>query len=224
MSAAAWLAAAGTARSSEQWVEGKHYFKVDPPRPTDQPAGTVTVTEVFSYACPACNAFLPFMHGLQKRLPSHVVLDYVPASWLANEDWPVFQRAYVTAKSLGIAERTHDAMFEAIWGKNGELATFDAKTEQPKAKMPDIEDVARFYQRVAGVAAAQFVQAAASFAVEVAIKRSDEIIKAYRADRTPTLVVNGKYRVDPTSADGNPEEMVALTLWLVEKERGQSRS
>ena len=31
----------------------------------------------------------------------------------------MFQRAYLAAQSLGIAERTHQAMFDAVW-KTGE--------------------------------------------------------------------------------------------------------
>ena len=33
----------------------------------------------------------------------------------------MLQRAYFTAQALGIAERTHQAMFDAVW-KTGELA------------------------------------------------------------------------------------------------------
>ena len=39
-----------------KWIEGKHYFRIDPPQPTSHP-GKIEVTEVFSYGCPACNAF-----------------------------------------------------------------------------------------------------------------------------------------------------------------------
>jgi thiol:disulfide interchange protein DsbA len=217
---ASW--AAGGARAAETYNEGQQYLKIDPPRPPQAPTGTVTITEVFSYGCPACNAFQPFMRTLQKQLPPRVVLDYLPASWLANEDWPVFQRAYLTAKVLGVAERTHDAMYAAIW-HGGELTTVDPKTQELKSKLPTIEDVAHFYQRAAGVSPARFLEAAGSFAVEVAIRRSDELIEAYRAEQTPTLVVDGRYRIDPETAQ-SPERMIAVTLWLAQKGLSQTRS
>ena len=47
------------------WTEGVNYFLDQPARPTSVPPGKVEVTEVFSYACPACNIFLPTMHKLK---------------------------------------------------------------------------------------------------------------------------------------------------------------
>ena len=139
-------AAATSAWAAETWTEGKHYFRIPqtvPPRP-----GAVTVTEVFSYGCPACNAFLPYMDSLEKKLPAGVTTEYVPASWVAAENWPVFQRAYITAKALGVAKQAHAAMFQAIWGQNGELAIADPRTGRLRSPLPNIEAVARFYEPV----------------------------------------------------------------------------
>jgi len=63
------------------WTEGVNYFLVAPARPTSLPAGKVEVTEVFSYACPACNIFQPTMHKLKQSLPANAVLDYLPAAF-----------------------------------------------------------------------------------------------------------------------------------------------
>ena len=51
------------------WTEGVNYFLIVPARPTSLPAGKVEVTEVFSYACPACNVFVPTIHKLKASLP-----------------------------------------------------------------------------------------------------------------------------------------------------------
>src|SRR5436305_14365117 len=65
-----WLAfaalglATGTSYA-QAWKEGTNYFAVNPPQPTTVPAGKVEVMEVFSYACPACNAFQPIMKQLK---------------------------------------------------------------------------------------------------------------------------------------------------------------
>jgi|JI10StandDraft_1071094.scaffolds.fasta_scaffold439561_2 thiol:disulfide interchange protein DsbA len=208
-------AAATSAWAVETWTEGKHYFRIPqtvPPRP-----GAVTVTEVFSYGCPACNAFLPYMDSLEKKLPAGVTTEYVPASWVAAENWPVFQRAYITAKALGVAKQAHAAMFQAIWGQNGELAIADPRTGRLRSPLPNIEAVARFYERVTKVPAAKFVQTSKSFSVETEVKRADATIKSYLADSTPTIVVNGKYRLEPRSA-GGAEQVVTLALWLAQQE------
>jgi thiol:disulfide interchange protein DsbA len=43
------------------------------------------------------------------------------------------------------------------------------------------------------------------------------LIAAYRVDRTPTIIVNGKYRVYTESA-GGADQLVELVKWLVAKE------
>lgn len=199
----------GTALGAEKWTVGKHYFSVETPQPPPR-AGTVTVTEIFSYGCPACNDFLPFMQGLEKKLATNVVVDHLHASWLAAENWPTLQRAHITAKALGIAKKTHEAMFAAVW-KTGELAVADPRTGRPRSPLPSIQDMARFYQRVADVPAATFLETAKSFSVDSEIRRTDAMIKALRADSTPTIVVNGKYRLEPRSA-GGAQQAVDLTL------------
>ena len=101
---------------SATWTEGVNYFLIDPVRPTSLPPGKIEVTEVFSYACPACNVFVPTIHKLKAGLPPNAVLDYLPASFNSSEDWPMFQLAYLTAQTLGVADQTHvlevDATFE----------------------------------------------------------------------------------------------------------------
>src|SRR5271163_2342120 len=74
------------------WAAGTNYFLVQqpPPAPPSLPPGRIEVTEVFSYACPACNAFLPTMHKLIESLPANVTVDYLPASFNSSEDWPMF--------------------------------------------------------------------------------------------------------------------------------------
>ena len=202
------------AAAAPSWVEGRNYFLIAQPQPTNLPKGKVLVTEVFSYACPACNQFRPYMQKLVKSLPPNAVVDYVPASFNPSEDWPMFQLAYVTAQTLGIANMTHEAMYDAVW-TTGELATTDGNTL--KSHMPTIEDAARFYQKQAGVPAAKFLETAKSFGVDTQVRHDEDLMKAYGIDRTPTLVVNGKYRVTVQEA-GGPAQMVDVVNFLVHKE------
>jgi thiol:disulfide interchange protein DsbA len=200
--------------AAPNWVQGKNYFLVAQPQPTNLPRGKVLVTEVFSYACPACNQFRPYMQKLVKSLPPTAVIDYLPASFNPAEDWPMFQLAYVTAQTLGIADRTHEAMYDAVW-TTGELATTEGTTL--KSHMPTIEDTAGFYQKQAGVPAAKFLETAKSFGVDTQVRHDEDLMKAYGIDRTPTLIVNGKYRVTVQEA-GGPTQMLDLVVFLVHKE------
>jgi thiol:disulfide interchange protein DsbA len=204
------------ARAASVWTEGVNYFLIVPPHPTALPAGKVEVTEVFSYACPACNLFVPTMHKLKTSLPPNAVLDFLPASFNPSEDWPMFQLAYLTAQTLGVADQTHDAMFNAVW-QSGELAVIDPGSRAIKSRLPTIEDAAKFYKTQAGVPTDKFLAASKSFAVDVKVRTTEGLIQAYKVDRTPTIIVNGKYRLNVESAGGS-EALVELVKYLVIKE------
>jgi len=212
-----WIGASQTpaaAATPAAWSEGKNYYLIEPAHPTSLPRGEVEVTEVFSYACPACNQFLPTMHRLIQSLPANAVVDYLPASFNSSEDWPMFQLAFCSAQALGVAAQTHDAMFAAVW-ETGELAILDPATGRLKEHMPSIEDAARFYNRHAGVPVDKFLGTA--FGAGRQAQSDDKLIELYRVDRTPTIVVNGKYRLHVESAGGT-DELIELVKWLVAKE------
>ena len=208
---------AGPAAATD-WVEGTNYEVLQNPQPTSVPAGKVEVTEVFSYACPACNAFYPTVDKLRASLPPGAVLDFVSAAFIPSEDWPMFQRAYYTALLLGLVNpRTHDAMFNAVW-KTGELAVADPKTDRLIQPPPGIEDAAKFYAHQSGVSAQKFIDASNSFGVVTRMREADQYIKDCQVDQTPTIIVNGKYRLTPQTAGGYTQ-LIELVKYLVAKEQ-----
>jgi thiol:disulfide interchange protein DsbA len=204
------------ASAQTQWTEGKNYFTLTPALHTSAPAGKIEVTEVFSYACPHCSQFRPVVKQLKASLPPNVVFTMVPASFNPSEDWPMFQRAYVTAEALGIAERANDGIFDAVW-KSGELAVVDLQTNRLKSPAPSIQDAARVYNKLTGVPVDKFLAVSQSFAVEVKMKADDAYLLHGQVDSTPTLVVNGKYRLTTETA-GGADQVVQLVKFLVNKE------
>lgn len=203
----------GVTAQAQSWVAGKHY-SIIPTQRTNVPAGKVEVMEVFSYGCPACNSYRPIMKKLKAALPPNAQLTYLPASWQAAEAWPMFQRAYLTAQSLGVAEKAHEAMYDAIWTTR-ELGVTDP-SGRLKKNLPTIDDAAAFYQRVAGIKAADFVNASKSFSVDLKMRQADSQIIAMQITGTPTMVVNGKYRLNNDNL--STDEMIQLVKFLVAKE------
>ncbi len=173
------LAICSVTQAAESWEQGVNYFLIEPPQPTAAPPGKIEVTEVFSYACPACNHFYPVADKLKASLPANAEMDFIPAGFRPDEDWPMFQRAFYAAQVLGIDKRTHDAMFDAVW-KTGELAIADPRTNRLKNPLPSIQDAAAFYARAAGIKPEAFVAAANSFGVDTRVRQADQMIKAYR--------------------------------------------
>jgi thiol:disulfide interchange protein DsbA len=210
----ALLVSAG-AHAADQWVEGRNYYVINPPQHTSVPPGKVEVTEVFSYGCPACNQFQPIVAKLKAALPPNAQMNYVPASFSPREDWPMYQRAYYANQALGIAEKMHQAMFDGIW-KTKEIGYVDS-SNRIVSKLPTIEDAAAYVAKTAGIKESDFLAAAKSFGVEVKIKNADAFVNATGALSTPTFIINGKYRLDPTSA-GSVDNLISIVKYLVAKE------
>ena len=183
---------------------GQQYFVIDPPQPTAS-GDKVEVLEVFSYACPHCAHFQPYAEQLKASLPAYAKFDYMPA--IFNAQWEPFARAYYTAQSLGVLEQTHQAMFDTLHRDHVPLRTMD--------------EIAAFYAQH-GVDKAKFIATASSFEIESKLSRATEIVKNDGVDGTPTIVVNGKYRVTGQSAGGYPQ-LIEVVDWLVKKEHAAAK-
>ena len=193
------IAADAPAASDAKWEEGKNYFLVDPPQPTAT-GGKVEVLEVFSYACPHCAHFQPYADRLKQSLPSGAVFGYMPA--IFNASWEPYARAYYTAESLGVVDATHQALFDVL--------------HRDHIPMRTIDDLSSFYAQH-GVDKTKFMAASESFEVNSKLTRAQQIVKADGVDGTPSIVVNGKYRVTGQSAGGF-EQLIELVDWLAQKE------
>lgn len=201
-----------------KWVAGKNYFLIQPSQPKVTDTDKIEVVEAFSYGCPACFHAHAFIDKLKASLPSDAVMVYLPVAFRPDENWPVYQRAFYTAKALGIVAKSHDAMFNATW-KTGETATYDLSKGRPKpqSQWPDINTLAKFYSQY-GVSQEEFVAVSKSFSVNTKVKRADELVKDYAVGSTPSILIDGKYRLTGVSAGSLPK-MIELTQWLVAKER-----
>ena len=87
---------------------------------------------------------------------------------------------------------------------------------KPASALPTLDDAAKVYAKF-GADPKEFVAVANSFAINTKVKRSDDLMKAYGVEETPTIVVDGKYRLTARSAGGY-DQAIELTLWLVSKE------
>lgn len=195
--------------------EGKHYFVIDPPQPVD--GDKIEVLEVFSWGCSACNFFRPTVKKLGEALPDDAELRFMPVSFGSDDNWTVLQRAFYTAEALGILDQILDPTYDAIWNEGGPLRLADAGTNRPRKIT--MEQVAAEWAKVTGLDAADIVATSTSFAVNTRMKRGDAQLRNYGIDSTPSIVVNGKYRLTGRSA-GNFDNIVPLVLHLIALEQG----
>lgn len=200
--APAELAAANPA-DGPALVQGKDYETIDGGKPYEPLNGKVEVVEVFGYVCPACAQLEPMLTAWEKKLPSDVRFSYVPAPF--GPQWIPYARAFYVAQAQGLVGQTHTAMFHAIHLE---------QSLPGEGKTPNEQAVAAFYGKY-GADPKQFLDAMNSFATEAKVKRGMQFMVRSGVGGTPTLVVNGKYRV----LGKTYQDMLRITDQLVARER-----
>ena len=194
----------GLVLAAPTYKEKIHYERVLPAQPTSVEDGKVEVVEMFWYGCPHCNALEPYVNRWLKKKPKEAEFVRMPA--IFRPQWELHARAYYTAEILGVLDKTHSAMFEAI--------------HQQKRRMSTDEDIQKFFAEH-GVSKEDFNRVFRSFAVEAKIRRAKDMSQRYGIDGVPALIVNGKYRTGAKLAGGNAN-IFRVVNFLVEKEsKGQ---
>lgn len=181
-------------------VAGTDYELIEGGRPFAPAAGKIEVAEVFGYTCPACARFDPMLAAWKAKLPADVKVVLVPAPF--GGPWIPYARAYYAGEALGVTARSHPRVFRALH-EAGELP-----------RNPTADELAAFYAGL-GVPAARFTAAYASPAVDAQLERARQFIERSGVEGTPTLVVNGKYRVLGSSY----EDTLRIAEHLVARER-----
>ena len=187
------------ATATAQYQDGTHYEVIDRPDVEDRD-GTIEIVEVFSYMCPHCGNFQPYVEPWAKKLPEGATFRRVPVSF--NRAWDAFARAYYTAEVMDLLDKSHEALFHAL--------------HQERRAIRSMEDLAAFHAEF-GVESEQFEATAKSFPVESKMRMGNASIAKWQVRSTPTLVIDGKYRVSPRRG-GTFDEMLQVADWLIARE------
>jgi protein dithiol oxidoreductase (disulfide-forming) len=164
-------------------VPGKDYVEIPNGQPYAPLNGKIEVVEVFGYVCPACARFAPDVAAWKKKLPADVRLSYVPVAF--GPTWAPYAKAFYAAESKGLVDKTHDAVFTKIHLE---------RSLPGEGQAPDPAKVAAFYAGY-GVDEKEFLALMNSFGVDAQVNRAKQFAMKSGVEGTPTIVVNGKYRV-----------------------------
>jgi thiol:disulfide interchange protein DsbA len=178
------------------------YELIEPPQPTDTP-DKVEVVEVFWFGCPHCFTFLPAMEQYSRNKPDYVAVRHMPA--IFRDSWVAHARAFYTADLLGVEKTIHRPLFEAI--------------HVGKQRLDTRQELMKFFEQH-GVSNDDFNKTWESFAVETLMRKSHVMQQRYGVRGTPTVIVNGKYRVSGSLA-GPPQSIIKVIEALVERERAE---
>ena len=199
------LLLAGPAMAGEAFIAGTHYAVIDVPVATgleETAPAQVEVVEVFSYMCIHCYSFDPLLQRWEEDKLEGAVFSRLPAVF--SDDWALMARAFYTAEILGVAEQMHGPLFQAI-----HVEPQNIRSEQVMAGL---------FNESAGVAEEAFSKAYNSFFVRSRVMQARSKSRAYGLNSVPTMIVNGKYRVDGRMAGSN-QAMLDVVNFLVERER-----
>ena len=196
----AWAVVAphAAAQSAGLDIEGR-YEVLQPPQLTET-GDRIEVVDIFWYGCPHCYTFLPLMEAYDEIKPDHVEVRRLPAVF--RENWVAHARAYYTSMLLGVTDRTHRALFEEI--------------HEHRNPTDHKEALIAFFERH-GVDRTEFERTWDSFAVESLVRKSVLMQQRYGVTGTPSVIVNGKYRVTGRLA-GSYANVIAVVAALVDRE------
>lgn len=184
--------------------EGKDYAVLDPVVPSDSP-GKVEVTEFFWYGCSHCYHFEPTFNQWTRKLGKDVVIRYIPAP--LNPVWTPGAKLYYTLDLLGVQEKLRADVFSAIHAE--------------RQLSPNDERGFATWVAKKGVDATKFSELYNSFSVQSKVQRATQLSNAHKIDGTPSVVINGKYRIlEP--AGMAPEHFMQVADALIAKARKES--
>jgi len=179
--------------------EGDAYKTLPQAQPTMDP-NKIEVVELFWYGCPHCHKFQPYVEKWLKTKPENV--EYIRMPAILREDWSLHARAFYTAETLGILDKIHEPLFNAIHVEKQRLFSEDS--------------LMHFFEKY-GIDNDTFRNTFYSFTVDSKVRRANQMTRRYRISGTPAVIVNGKYVTGPAEAKGF-DNLIKVIDYLVQEE------
>ena len=180
-------------------AEPTGYETLSPAQPTHNP-DKIEIIEFFWYGCPHCYSFEPLLEKWVKSLPKNVEFIRQPA--IFSELWGKHAKAYFTAEALGVVDKIHADLFDAIQNKKQSLESED--------------QLAKFFV-AHGVNETGFHDTYNSFLVDAKMRQATTMAGRYDVKGVPAIIINGKYKTNGTIA-GSAEKMLEVADRLILQE------
>ncbi|HYR37147.1 MAG TPA: thiol:disulfide interchange protein DsbA/DsbL [Burkholderiales bacterium] len=178
---------------------GKYqYTELKPPQPVDVQGKNIEVVEFFWYGCPHCYNLEPLIEAWAKKLPPDVQFKRIPAVF--NERWAHDAAIFYTFESMGLLDKLHRPLFDAIHRDHLRTDNQQAMTE---------------WLQKNGVEPKKFYETMKSFTVQSKTRRAVQLTTAYKIDGTPAMAVQGRFTVS-TEQGRSREGMLDTVSYVVD--------
>jgi thiol:disulfide interchange protein DsbA len=186
-----------SASAQSKWQEDTHYKVI-----SEQASAKPKVQEVFSFWCPACNAFEGIVPQIKRALPADIPFQKVHVNFNGSTSKDTQNDAtalMLAAKALKTDVLFNKALFNAI--------------HQKRTKITNKADILAVYEST-GADKEPLEKMMTSFGIRSQVAKNDKIAKGVRS--VPTIIINEKYQAIFTR-DMTPEQSVELISWLVKQ-------
>ena len=180
-------------------AESLGYETLTPPQPTQNP-DKIEVIEFFWYGCPHCYTLEPAMEKWLKTKPANVVFIRQPAVF--SDLWGKHAKAYFVAEALGVVDKVHADLFDAIQNK--------------KQKLTSEDQLAKFFV-AHGVDETEFRNTYNSFLIDAKLRQAKAMGPRYGITGVPAIIINGKYKTTGPLAKSQ-ENMIEVMNRLIQQE------
>lgn len=187
-------------------VLDKDYSQTAQTIPTDNPA-KIEVTELFWYGCPHCYHMEPELATWLKKLPADVYFKRIPG--LPRPDWAPMAKAYYSLEALGLTEKLHTKLFEAIHKE---------KTLRPDDEAGAID----WITKQSGLDRKKVDEAFKSFSLNTKLNQAMQVFRASGATGVPALIIDGKYVTSSSMAGGNAEALKTADFLIANARKDKS--
>ena len=184
-------------------------------KPTKQAIPTeskdkIEIVELFWYGCGHCYTMDPYLDKWSDNLAEDVIFKRIPA--IPRKDWVASAKAYYALESLGLVNKLHEKLFDAIhkekiFKHNDTKALINWIALNGKLDKKDVE------------------AAFNSFSMKSKLSRSFKIFKAAGATGVPTMIIDGKYFTSSTMAGGeqNAIDIMNFIIKNVRKDKAKAK-
>jgi len=198
------LSAFSASAYAATYTEGKQYSKI-----SETLSSKTEVREYFSFYCPHCFSFEPFMESVKNNLPEGVSFERNHVDFLRAASPKVqamLTKSVVVAEQLGMDKKLVNAVFKYI--------------QVQRAVITSEKDIRNIFV-LNGADGDKFDKLMKSFGVNSKaklMKKNQETMTQKRAiTGVPAVIINGKYRINAQELDKNnfEQDYQSLVAYLL---------
>ena len=152
-------------------------------------AKSIELIEFFNFSCGHCYRFLEYSKDLRAKFKDKLHHKKYPIYWGSQTPYPAM--AFFISDELGIEEKFTQELFNTLFQLNIDI--FQPRVIRFVAKDFEVEK--------------ELTEGMESEIIKAKVKESLALAKKYKANETPTLIINQVLKVAPSLYQGDTKEM-----------------